>query len=436
MPYFFKKNEKMRVFCLNFPFYCKNLVMLKGEKIKKYKEHILNCVRFHAPVCFSADIDRTVLFSHGIDLDSPIFVYENAVDNNLFAAFKEAAKEEKFNLLLPIENLSKRMERRFQKLKNVIFYSRSQEMNFLNMINKLNINYRSKSNYNLIYKDKFCKINGVILNPKYRNFHLYDEEKIDSLKVVYREFLLNGNNIYICLKNETAKDERVSLVLNFPLKRGYYLFKKHNGYFSIDNLQNGEKLFFNYISPSASVSYSMIDGLDNSCYATIFLKLNFVLKAGADRVIFFNLSNKKSPLKTKAQFDKLFNLAINKCMDTFDLRVKTKNQKFDQYFNNTLPRKVWMKWLNFEDDDELVRKYMTYRSLFIKGKEKISFVPFKEIGLKELGIFNGEYYKKILISFGAEKCLQVGETKFFNINNITRFSLKKNDVINLSFDRI
>ena len=180
----------------------------------------------------------------------------------------------------------------------------------------------------------------------------------------------------------------------------------------------------------------MIDGLDNSCYATIFLKINFVLKAGCEKTIFFNLSNKKSPLKTKLQFDKLFNLAINKNMDTFDLRVKTKNQKFDQYFNNTLPRKIWLKWLNFENDKTLIDKYMTYRSLFIKGKEKISFVPFKEIGLKELGIFNGEYYKKILISFGAEKFLQVGKTKFFNINNVTRFSLRKNDAINLSFDRI
>ena len=410
--------------------------MIKREKVVKYKEFILNCVRFHAPICFSADIDKTALFSHGINLDYPIFVYENAIDDNLICAFKEAEKEEKFNLLIPIENLTRKAERRLLKIKNVVLYSRNQEMNFLNMINKLNINYRSKSNYNVIYKDKFCKINNVILNPKYRNFHLFQEEKISAIDATYKEFLLNGNNIYINLKNNSNKDEKLNLELNFPLKRGYYIFKKHNGYFTIDNLQNDERLYFNYVSPSASVSYSMIDGLDNSCYATIFLKINFVLKAGCEKTIFFNLSNKKSPLKTKLQFDKLFNLAINKNMDTFDLRVKTKNQKFDQYFNNTLPRKIWLKWLNFENDKILIDKYMTYRSLFIKGKEKISFVPFNEIGLKELGIFNGEYYKKILISFGAEKFLQVGKTKFFNINNVTRFSLRKNDAINLSFDRI
>ena len=119
-------------------------------------------------------------------------------------------------------------------------------------------------------------------------------------------------------------------------------------------------------------------------------------------------------------------------MEIFDVRVKTKNHKFDQFFNNTLPKKVWLSWLNFEKSD-LVEKYLTYRSLFVRGKEKLSFVPFEEIGLKEVGVFNGEYYKKILVSFCGERFLQVGETKFFNISNITRFSLRKNEAINLSF---
>ena len=415
---------------------CKNHFMIKKDIALKYKEFILNCVRFHAPICFSADINRTALFSHGINLDYPIFVYENAVDDNLMYAFKEALKEENFNLLVPIEILTNKQERKLSKLKNLVLYSRNQEMAFLNMISKLNINYKAKTNYNIIYKEKFCKVNNAVLNPNYKEFCLRAEEKINSIDLIYREFLINGNNIYINFKNNTQKDEKVNISLNFPLKRGYYVFKRHNGYFTIDNLQNGEKLFFNYVSPNANVSYSMIDGLDNSCYSTIFLKLNFNLKAGGERVLFFNLSNKKSPLKTKGQFDKLFKLSMNKNMELFDLKVKTKNQKFDQYFNNTLPKKIWLKWLNFENDKTLIDKYMTYRSLFIKGKEKISFVPFKEIGLKELGIFNGEYYKKILISFGAEKFLQVGKTKFFNINNVTRFSLRKNEAINLSFDRV
>ena len=84
-------------------------------------------------------------------------------------------------------------------------------------------------------------------------------------------------------------------------------------------------------------------------------------------------------------------------------------------------------------DESLLKKYETLRRLFIKGKDKICFVPFKEIGLKELGIFNGEYYKKILISFGDERYLQVGKTKFFNITNINKKSLSKRDAIFLSF---
>lgn len=408
--------------------------MKRREYVNRLKDHILNCVRFHAPICYSADIDKTALFNHGVNLDYPIFVYENKVDNLTIKALKEACREENFNLLLPSENLSPWQEKRFEKLKNCLLFNNQQEMRFLSMISKLNINYKTKSNYNVIYKEKFCMVNGVTLNPKYKEFYLQGEEVISNVVASYREFLLNGNNIYLSLKNNSQKDEKVCLTLNFPLQKGYYLFKKHRGYFLIENLQNGEKLFFNYVCPMANISHSMIDGLDNSCYATILLKLNFVLKAGAERVLYFNLSSKKSPLKNKGQFDKLFETAITKNREIFDLRVKTKNQKFDQYFNNTLPKKIWLNWLDFNNDEVLIEKYTTYRALFVKGKEKISFVPFKEIGLKELGIFNGEYYKKILISFGAEKFLQVGKTKFFNINNVTRFSLKKKDNISLSFE--
>ena len=99
--------------------------MIKKDIALKYKEFILNCVRFHAPICFSADINRTVLFSHGINLDYPIFVYENAVDDNLIYAFKEALKEENFNLLVPIEILTNKQERKLNKKKNNGIYSRN-----------------------------------------------------------------------------------------------------------------------------------------------------------------------------------------------------------------------------------------------------------------------------------------------------------------------
>lgn len=406
--------------------------MKRKEKILNLKQKILNKVRFHAPVCYSPDIDRTVLFNRGVDPNLPIFVYDNVVNKDVLNAFMKALGEERFNLLLPYENLTCIEQKRLENARGVTLFSKNDDIKFLNMITKLNINYSAKTDYNIAFKDKFCKIDGVTLNPQYREFFLCQNVQVGEVEIEYKEFLLNGNNIYVVLKNRAKNAKKINFLLNFPLKRGYFLFKKKNSYFSIDNLQSGERLYFNYVSPKFNASFSMIDGLDNSLFATIFLKLNFLLKPNEEKVLFFNLSNRKLPLKRKCEFDKLFALSIKKNMEIFDVRVKTKNHKFDQFFNNTLPKKVWLSWLNFEKSD-LVEKYLTYRSLFVRGKEKLSFVPFEEIGLKEVGVFNGEYYKKILVSFCGERFLQVGKTKFFNITNITRFSLKKNEAINLSF---
>ena len=69
----------------------------------------------------------------------------------------------------------------------------------------------------------------------------------------------------------------------------------------------------------------------------------------------------------------------------------------------------------------------------MRGKEKISFVKFSEIGVREIGVFNGEYYKKILLVRGNEKFLKVGKTYFYNINNITNQTLSSKEPVLLSF---
>lgn len=71
--------------------------------------------------------------------------------------------------------------------------------------------------------------------------------------------------------------------------------------------------------------------------------------------------------------------------------------------------------------------------MFVIGDKNFSFVHFKEIGLKEIGIFNGEYYKKILIVDGNEKFLKVGKTFFYNINGVSNLSLCSHEPICLSF---
>ena len=406
---------------------------MKKDEIEKLKNLILNRVRFHAPVVFDDEIDKTILFNYGIDTKFPIFKFDKTLDKTIIKAFTRASEEENFNLLVPIENIDKKQEKQLKKIKNCVFFSENSNFRLLTMINKLNINYNSASNYDLKFKDKFVMLNDEIINPKYEDFALVSEGNY-GINYDYKEFMLNGNNIYLNLKNEGNLSKKVKISLNLPLKRGFYHFKKQNGYLKIVNLISRETFYFSYVCKNAKFSFSAVDGLENSSYATIYLHLSFTIKPNEEKFFFFQLSNKKCPLKTKKDIDKFFNLSKNKIYEIFDLRVKTKNQKFDQFFNNELPKKIWLNWLINVKNDELIEKYMTLRRLFVKGKEKINFQPFKQIGVKELGIFNGEYYKKILISFGRERYLQVGQTKFTNIADVTRFSLTKREPIFLSFD--
>ena len=159
----------------------------------KAKQTILNRVRFHAPVCFNADIDKTLLFNFGVDVRYPVFKFDKDFNANLIKAFELASEEEKFNLLLPLEKINKKHEKMLKKVKNCVFYSEiSSNLQFLNMINKLNINYKSSSNYDFKFKDKFFKVNDDIINPTYKDFALIKEDILkDNVEFSYKEFLLN-----------------------------------------------------------------------------------------------------------------------------------------------------------------------------------------------------------------------------------------------------
>ena len=408
--------------------------MKRSEYISRIKDAILNRVRFHAPVCFDGEINKNVLKFNGVNLNYPIFKYDKKIDSSIIKAFKLALSEEKFNLLIPIEKLDAKSEKLLGKMENCVLYSeKSSPLNFVSMINKLNINYSVKSDYGVKFTDKFFSINDYIVNPIYSEFCLHKTEDIFGIYLSYDEFILNGNNIYVLLKNIQKEEKKISINLNIPLKKGYYYFKKKGNAIYVQNLLTGEKKIFSYVCKNAKFSFSCIDGIENSCFATINVRANLSLNPNEEKVLFFLLSNKKMPLKNKRDFEKLKAISIRKNMEVFDLRVKTKNVEFDQFFNNSLPKKIWLNWNMEKNNNSLVEKYITLRRLFIKGKDKIDFVPFKEIGLKELGIFNGEYYKKIIVAFGVEKFLQVGMTKFSNISNITNYSLRKNEPIYLSF---
>lgn len=408
--------------------------MNKKEYIEKAKNLILNRVRFHAPVVYDDDVDRRVLFENGVDINKPIFKFDKKLNDELIKAFELAEKEEDFNLLISTSNLDKSKEKKLKNLKSVVLYSaNTSPMAFIKMINKLNINYKSTSNYNLVYKDKFLKINDKILNPTFKDFELNQKYFENDILINYFEFVLNGNNYLIKLKNNSEKEKQIAIELNLPMKKGYYYFKKSKKSIIIENLITREKIFFNYFSKNSNFSFSNVDGLENSLYCCVDVKLNLKIKAKSEEFVYFNMGDSKVDLKTKSQICEFRALATKKVHEIFNIQIKTKNPKFDLFFNKTLPMKIWINWLNNEFDSALEEKYLSLKKMFVKGTENFSFVNFKEIGLKEIGIFNGEYYKKILIIQGEQQFLKIGQIVFYNINGISNHSLTKKEQIFLSF---
>ena len=406
--------------------------MTKKEYIQRAKNLILNRVRFHAPILFDDEIDERVLENGGIDKNLPIFKFEKVLDKKLIKAFALAKKEEKFNLVVASEVEGKKCKV-LQNLPNTVLLGRYSSKRLLEMVNKLNINYSSSTNFNLEFKDKFFCVNGVRFNPSFQDFLLVQEAVFEDVFVKYNEFVLNGENIFVKFLNKASEEKKLTIELNIPLKKGYYYFKKMDKAYLIENLVTKEKLFFNFLCSGAKFSFSNVDGLENSVFCCVNLKLNITLKPKQMKFVFFNFGSSKFSIKTLSEAEKFVKLSQKKTREVFDVQVKTKNPKFDFFFNRTLPQKIWVNWLNGTFDRGLEEKYLTYRRLFVRGKEKISFVKFSEIGVREIGVFNGEYYKKILLVRGNEKFLKVGKTYFYNINDITSRTLSSKEPVLLSF---
>ncbi len=408
--------------------------MKKKECVEKAKMAILNRVRFHAPVVYDDNIDLKLLQTFGVDVSVPIFKFDKGLNCILLSAFALAQKEEKFNVLMCEEGLGKLKKKAIKKIENLVLYDLySCPAKFIEMTNKLNINYASSSNYNVVFKDKFFKVQNQILNPSYDEFCLRQTTLVDSFFVDYQEFVLNGNNVLVKVQNKAKQQKEVTLELNVPLERGYYLFKKMQKSVLIESLQTRKRMFLNFLCKNAKFSFSNVDGLENSVFCCINVKVKLSLLPEEEQFVFFNLGEEKFSFAGLKEILHFKQLSRQKSCEIFNLQVKTKNPKFDFFFNRTLPQKIWLNWLNGEENLPLEQKYVNLKRLFIKGVQEISLVNFREIGLRELGIFNGQYYKKILVVKGEEKFLRVGRTFFYNINGITNRSLGSEEPMTVCF---
>ncbi len=405
--------------------------MRRKEYVEKVKNCILNRVRFHAPILFDTTLDKRALFELGVDLNKPVFKFDKKLSKSLARAFFLARKEEDFNLLISTNSFEK--EKILKGLSCIVFNPDTCKASLLESINKLNINYSSASNYNPVFKDKFVKVQGKILNPHYEEFSLEQVFVQDEIFGQHCEFVLNGTNFYTKLQNKSKTERKVNFELNIPLEKGYYFFKRMTKCVCIENLMTGEKKFLNFTCRGAKFCFSEVDGLENSVFSCVNAKISLCLKPGEQTFVFFNFGPKKMPVRGEKEIEFLKQISYKECCEIFNLRVKTKNPKFDIFFNRTLPQRIWVNWANDKPELLLEEKYLTLKKLFLKEKENMNFVNFKEIGLRELGIFNGKYYKKIIVVQGEGKFLKVGKTFFYNINSFSKKTLSTNEPLAVSF---
>lgn len=407
--------------------------MNKKEYIERAKECILNRVKFHAPILYDDEIDKRALFEKGVDINLPIFKYEKKLNRHLLKAFKLAQEDEKFNLVLAESSLQNLNQKCLNGLENVCVFSKNDKASFLKSVNKLNINYFSSSNYSAKFSENFVCINGERLNPGFDDFSLSKIQNYDGVLVDYKEFVLNGNNLFLHLQNNMQKVQKITLEINFLLKNGYYFIKKAQKNVVIENLLNKSKTFINYVCEHAVFSFSNVDGLQNSKFCCVNVKASFTLKAGQAKNVFFNFGEDKFLFKQSDNFEKLVECAKVAAHQIFNVKVKTKNTKFDLMFNKTLPQKIWLNWVNNTPDIALEEKYLSYKRMFVRGKDVLSLVPFKEIGLRELGIFNGKYYKRFVAVCSDRAFFKIGKIVFYNLQNISKMILKSREPVSFSF---
>ena len=396
------------------------------------KQSIVNRVKYHAPIVYDDNIDRRVLFENGIDINLPIFKFEKKLNKRLLSAIAMAQKECKFNAVFSSESLGKMKENKLKKLENYFVYSKYSQTKLIENINKLNINYRSFSNYDLKYQDKFLKVNERVLNPNFDNFVLHSEDMCDGVTVKYREFVLNGNNVFVKFFNTSNDLKKISFEFNFPLKKGYYIFNKQQKVVVVENIITKERNCFNFIGNAAKFDFSAVNGLENSKYCCINLKCTLSLKPKQVAFSFFNFGKQMFLPGNVKSAESLCDISQKICFSKFDIRIKSKDYKFDEFFNITLPKRIWLGWVNLERDARSEEKYKTYRKLFVSGRDKICFTNFAQLGVREICVFNGECYKKISIILSDEKFLKIGKTSFCGVNCLSTKSLKTKEPISIS----
>ncbi len=406
--------------------------MTKSEYVQKLKNLILQRVNFHAPKPKDSQIDYSVLDIVGIDASYPIFIFNKPLNDVFYKAFCLAKQEVKFNLILTQKPHLK--IKSIQKLPDTFIFTQ-EEMGSMLLIalENLNINYLSYAPFDKILSQEFLKIDGQELNFDYVPYFKRKKAMFDGVIVDAKKFLLNGKNITINLTNTKEERREIDIEINIPLPRGYYYFTKSKDCVQIKNLTSMEKAYFNFNLPNENLSFSLMGGLESSTFAGINLKCKICLLAKETRKLYYNFGDKRYSFKNPKDIEYFFNLSQQKANEIFDIKVQTRDSKFDNAFNFSLPQKIWEKWEKFDADEESENLWLKTRGQIVKTSPKGEQITKDFKGLKEVKMYRNLGWKRVFVLRGEGNYLFANKIKYFNYNLLTNEIFAKNNEIYLSF---
>lgn len=401
-----------------FIFFVYHLFMNKKDYIFNMTSLIINRLKFHAPILQDDFIDFEKIISLGVDATLPVFVYQKPMTALMAKCFGEVKKIMPFNLVVLSED-------KFTKKLHAIVTNNSE-------VKKLNVNYKSGLQFDYHKQSDFIKVNGVTPNRCLNEFFLESFTQLSSVDFLTREFVLCGNNYYFEFFNKSNLPQQVSFEININLGRGYYCFRKLKNAIQITNLFNHEKQYFNFIGSGNQFCFSCVDGVENSCYARVYLCCNLTLKPKQKQYFFFNFGSQKFCISSKQDMDYFMQLCKAKNYEKFDVKIFSSSQLNDRLINSVLPQKIYNAWLCRKRDYEAERRYITLKSQYVL-RDKDGYVLNNISQLNQLKLWNGKLFKDVFVAKSNSpynRILQVGENKFEGENAISfkQLSLKNSPI--------
>lgn len=405
--------------------------MTKSEYILSLENLIINRVKYHAPK-LEGEIDLALLDAIGIDGSYPIFLFNRKLDKLYYKAFLEAKKKVGFNLILtekPIVSKGK-----INKLDKTFIIFKDEIGSILsNTLENLNINYITHSNFENDLKGEYLSINGKHISFDYLPYFYSKKLMFNGVIADCKSYLLNGKNYQILFTNIHDKKEDIEFEFNLPLPRGYYCFKRLNNAIEIENLTNKSKAYFNYNFKGGDFSFSTMSGIESCTFACVNIRIKLSLLPKESKKIYFNFGESKYLLNTPQEMQYFFDLSQKKMNEIFDLRITTRDNKFDNDFNLYLPRKIWEKWQNFDIDEESENNYIKLKNKIIHSAENGVQISQTFKGLKEVKFYRNNGWKRVFIVHNNSCYMFADKVKYFNFTLLTKEIFDKNNEIYLSF---